>query len=74
VIADGVTGVTIHGLSLVNGIAAETADASGGCMFVGNDAGLKLVNVTLRNCSAPGACERGPRGRGYKPSTLNPKP
>ena len=67
VISNGVTGVTIHGLSLVNGIAAETVDASGGCMFVGDDAGLKLINVTLRNCSAPGACERGPRGRGYKP-------
>ena len=53
-IANGITGVSIYGLSLVNGIATETADASGGCIFVGDDAGLKLVNVTPRNCSAPG--------------------
>jgi hypothetical protein len=54
VIANGVTGVIIYGLSLVNGVATDAAGASGGCMFVGDDAGLQLISVTLRNCSAPG--------------------
>ncbi len=69
-IANGVTGVTITGISLVNGVAAETADASGGCIFVGDDAGLHLINTTLHNCSAPGACKRGRRVRGGKKSLL----
>jgi hypothetical protein len=62
VTANGVTGVSTYGILLVNGVAAEAANAFGGCMFVGDDAGLHLVHVTLRNCSAPGACERGRRG------------
>ena len=57
VLDNGVTGVRIDGLSLINGrvSAGEGDDALGGCMLVGEDASLHLRNVTFRNCSAPGA-------------------
>lgn len=57
VLDNGVTGVRIDGLSLINGrvSAGEGNDGVGGCMLVGEDASLHLRNITLRNCSAPGA-------------------
>ena len=44
------------GLTLVNGRAGDTDDASGGCMFMGEDADAHLGNITFQNCSAPGVC------------------
>ena len=56
VLADGVTDVRIVGLSLVNGLANDGDDASGGCVFMGTDTSLHLLDITFRNCSAPGVC------------------
>ena len=74
-IANGVTGVRIVGLTLVNGRAGDTDDASGGCMFMGEDTDVHLSNITFQNCSAPGMSMSGEereserereRGRGCK--------
>ena len=58
-IANGVTGVRIVGLTLVNGRAGDTDDASGGCMFMGEDTDVHLSNITFQNCSAPGMSMSG---------------
>jgi hypothetical protein len=55
ILDNGVTGVRIDGLSLINGRVSAGEDAFGGCMLIGEDASLHLRNVTFRNCSAPGA-------------------
>ena len=56
-VAEGVTNVRIKGLILVNGLANDgnnVADASGGCLLMQQDAGLHILNVEFRNCSATG--------------------
>ena len=56
-VAEGVTNVRIQGLILVNGLANDgnnVADASGGCLLMQQDAGLHILNVEFRNCSATG--------------------
>ena len=47
------------GLTLVNGRAGDTDDASGGCMFMGEDTDVHLSNITFQNCSAPGMSMSG---------------
>ena len=49
----------IVGLTLVNGRAGDTDDASGGCMFMGEDTDVHLSNITFQNCSAPGMSMSG---------------
>jgi len=55
-IADGVTNVRFVGLSLING--ASTEDAGGGCVRVGRDSSLSLLDVSFRNCMASGSIGR----------------
>ena len=47
------------GLTLVNGRAGDTDDASGGCMLMGEDTDVHLSNITFQNCSAPGMSMSG---------------
>ena len=59
VVADGVVDVVLNGLVLLNGLANNSDDASGGCVLMGLDSHLSLLNMTLRNCSAPRNGGRG---------------
>jgi len=68
-IADGVQDVHIVGLSLVNGLAHDglgIVAEGGGCVLMGQNASLSLLNVTFQNCHAnyDGSMEPTSSGRG----------